>query len=1056
MLANEKTKRITILSMTMAVVLLSLPATTTAEEANDASVADFDLVRPYIEGAGLGEDADLRWEPRPPGTIEGTGTYFEVTDSDYLNITFESSDPVHLILESVPDMVVMEIETTAGANFTEIALGGFEPSTTYYKYQDDYHIGEAFTTDEDGSYAYMQDLTVPHFVFIQSQPGTIFVPSDTSIGTWDPATRTYTLTTDVYKETIQIDEDNLTLDGAGHTIAGGYTGRGVLLPERTGVTVKNLNIQKFSYGITFLEGGNNTLIGNTALKNRFAIRFYYSDNNILSGNIVNSNNNCGIQMEYSNNNTLINNSLNSNNNYALYLWCSNGNTLTGNDASSNSYGIYVMCSSDNILSSNTMSDNSYNFGLDGDLDIYFDNSIDKSNLVDGKPIYYVKNAVGQTYDSYTAPDAGTFYAVNCSDITIKDLMLTNNRSGVFLWKTHNSIIENVTVKVDHYGICLVSSSGNTMTGNITDWTAYGISLWDSSDNILTGNPASDNRGIGIYLGSSNGNTLVDNMASNNHFWGIRLYNSNNNTLTGNIANSSKYYDGMVLEFSSQNMLIGSTANSNNWCGIHLNYSSNNILTGNSLNSNNQLGILSEYSNHNTFTGNTANSNNDSGIMVYGLSNTLADNTASSNSKYGIHITGDRSILSGNVMAANGYNFGLGGSCDADFEIDIDKSNLVDGRPLYYIRNAIGQVYDSSTNAGVFCAINCSDITIKDLTLTNNGSGVFLWKTHNSTIQDVDVSNSYRGIYLLYCNNNTLTNNTASNSGSYGIYLANSSGNTLSGNVASNNLVGISLKYSSANTLTGNAYSNNTGIGISLQNCDNNVLTDNSVLNNSWRGIWIAGCISNMLVNNIISNNGHEGYMGGGIMLQPHLGPCPNNILKGNFISNNPLGIYLVNVSDNQIYNNNFIDNTIQARVYNSEGNVFNLGTPTGGNFWSDWTCPDADGDGFVDYPYAFEGGQDNLPWVCQNGWVPVWIIQLIDKVEALNFQKGIDNSLDAKLNAALRALEDLKQNNDVAAINTLEAFISAVEAQRGKEIAELDADELIASALEIIAILSTE
>jgi uncharacterized delta-60 repeat protein len=81
---------------------------------------------------------------------------------------------------------------------------------------------------------------------------------------------------------------------------------------------------------------------------------------------------------------------------------------------------------------------------------------------------------------------------------------------------------------------------------------------------------------------------------------------------------------------------------------------------------------------------------------------------------------------------------------------------------------------------------------------------------------------------------------------------------------------------------------------------------------------------------------------------------------------------------------------------------------------------------------------------------------LIAAVISLNLQQGISNSLDAKLGAALNALDDVNANNDVAAINTLEAFISAVEAQRGKEISEADADELIAVAAEIIVILSSE
>lgn len=122
-------------------------------------------------------------ELQMPGTIEGTGTYFEVTDSEYLNIVLQSSEPVHLTLESVPQMVVMHIEAAEGASSTWITLTGFAPSTTYYKYEDDYHNGVAFTTDGSGSYTYAQDLAIPHLVFIQPQAGTRYIPSDTSIGT---------------------------------------------------------------------------------------------------------------------------------------------------------------------------------------------------------------------------------------------------------------------------------------------------------------------------------------------------------------------------------------------------------------------------------------------------------------------------------------------------------------------------------------------------------------------------------------------------------------------------------------------------------------------------------------------------------------------------------------------------------------------------------------------------------------------------------------------------------------------------------------------------------
>ena len=81
---------------------------------------------------------------------------------------------------------------------------------------------------------------------------------------------------------------------------------------------------------------------------------------------------------------------------------------------------------------------------------------------------------------------------------------------------------------------------------------------------------------------------------------------------------------------------------------------------------------------------------------------------------------------------------------------------------------------------------------------------------------------------------------------------------------------------------------------------------------------------------------------------------------------------------------------------------------------------------------------------------------LINEVLMLNLQQGISNSLDAKLGAALQAVDDFNAYNDIAAVNTLEAFINAVEAQSGNKIPEADADALIAAAQEVIAILSSE
>ncbi|MHC4283177.1 MAG: right-handed parallel beta-helix repeat-containing protein [Planctomycetota bacterium] len=274
----------------------------TAQEASDIRVA---------------EGIRLKAGPQKTGRIEGTGTHFELTDSDYLDITLKSKESVHLMIESVPEMVVMNLEASGPATSTKITLSGFLSSTTYYKYEDNFHNAATFTTDTDGSYAYIQDLAKPHLVFIKPRPSTKFIPGDTSIGTWDPANRIYTLSTHVY-ETIQIDEDNLTLDGAGYTVTGDGSSCGVYLSGRTDVTVKNLTIAGFSYGI----------------------QLYNSTGNIVTENTTNSNSRYGICLNNSNGNTVTGNTA-SDNHEGIFLHNSIGNNLTVNTTSKNYSGIHL-------------------------------------------------------------------------------------------------------------------------------------------------------------------------------------------------------------------------------------------------------------------------------------------------------------------------------------------------------------------------------------------------------------------------------------------------------------------------------------------------------------------------------------------------------------------------------------------------------------------------------------------------------------------------------------------------------------------------------------------
>ena len=155
---------------------------------------------------------------------------------------------------------------------------------------------------------------------------------------------------------------------------------------------------------------------------------------------------------------------------------------------------------------------------------------------------------------------------------------------------------------------------------------------------------------------------------------------------------------------------------------------------------------------------------------------------------------NNNTLIGNIMINNKQNFRLWGWIDSDYYNNIDITNTVNGKPIYYLQGVSDKVYDKSANAGTFYCINCNNITVRDSIFANNLNGVFFRNTNNSKIENIDASGNTYGIHLSFSSNNKLINNNASNnieygdeySLGYGIFLSSSNNNTLIGNNASNN------------------------------------------------------------------------------------------------------------------------------------------------------------------------------------------------------------------------------------------------------------------------------
>ena len=107
----------------------------------------------------------------------------------------------------------------------------------------------------------------------------------------------------------------------------------------------------------------------------------------------------------------------------------------------------------------------------------------------------------------------------------------------------------------------------------------------------------------------------------------------------------------------------------------------------------------------------------------------------------------------------------------------------------------------------------------------------------------------------------------------------------------------------------------------------------------------------------IYSNGNDGV---------YLDTSDNNLFKGNLIQENNYGLSIDAGNGNLIFNNNIIANANQG--YDNEVNTWFIALPNGGNYWSDWTSPDAEGDGIVDNPYSVAGINDNFPWAVESGW----------------------------------------------------------------------------------------
>jgi parallel beta-helix repeat protein len=392
-------------------------------------------------------------------------------------------------------------------------------------------------------------IQIPQPAFVINSNGSVVPPSA-------PIHRegnVYTLTDNIVGYTVAVEIDNVVLDGNGYSLQGGGNSTGLFLKGRHGVTVLNMNISGFNYGIWL-----------------FAEDFFGTN--------------------------------------------SSDNALSNNLLTSNQYGIYISYSYNNVLRNNRMNNNTYNFWIKGgyasDRENGYVNDVDASNTVDEKPIVYWVKA----QDKVVPSDAGFVAFVNCTNVTASGLSLSNNGQGVLVVSTVNGTVTKNTVTKCGSGVYLFNSSGAAVAENSLANNDEGIRGERSSNSQMSSNNITSNKSGICFTGDCANNTIARNNITANVVDGLNLWGSTSTTLTENTI-SLNVESGINLFDSRRNNITANTIADNPAIGIKLWYDANeNVFSKNNI-TNNNIGILINNSFDNTVIANTISDNKEWGMRL---------------------------------------------------------------------------------------------------------------------------------------------------------------------------------------------------------------------------------------------------------------------------------------------------------------------------------------------------------------------------------------------------------------------------------------------------------
>jgi parallel beta-helix repeat protein len=157
------------------------------------------------------------------------------------------------------------------------------------------------------------------------------------------------------------------------------------------------------------------------------------------------------------------------------------------------------------------------------------------------------------------------------------------------------------------------------------------------------------------------------------------------------------------------------------------------------------------------------------------------------------------------------------------------------------------------------------------------------------------------------------------------------------------------------------------IGIYLKNCFNATISDSNITETSvilpqfqaTGGVYVGGGSNQIISGSYIADNVVGIFLAGDVF---------HTHIMDNDIVDNWQGVSLWEASFNFVYGNNFVNNSRQVRDAGADDPAYvgvsmnSWDNGSKGNFWSDYSGNDADGNGLGDKPYfVYTDNRDNFP-----------------------------------------------------------------------------------------------